>query len=138
MDVLCKALIAVGVVAALAGHMTFGGGMGVLVVIASIYLVEKELQWLITNGVSMDDVKKHIDKIGPVLAAMGIIGAYIVALSWLVKDVPRIAGLLIATVFAIYAITLSLRMLTRAAGNDMDSFCLAIIGFIAIVSMLTL
>ena len=138
MDVLCKALIAVGVVAALAGHMTFGGGMGILVVIASIYLIEKELQWLITNGVDMDQCKQHFDRILPVLIGMGVIAAYMIALSHLVKDVPRITGLLLATAASILIITLALKMLTKTAGNDMDSFVLAIIGFTVIMAMMSL
>ncbi len=138
MDILCKALLAVGAVALLASRFTFSGGMGILVVIASIYLIEKELQWLITNGVSLDDVKKNMDKLWPVIIALVGIGAYIVLVSQLVKDVPRVTSLLVGTALSLLIITLALKSLMKVASNDLAAYYAALFGLMGIIALMGL
>lgn len=138
MDILCKAMIAVGAVALLAGRFTFSGGMGILVVIASIYLIEKELQWLITNGVSLEKVKQNMDKLWPVIIALVGIGAYIVLVSQLVKDVPRVTSLLVGTALSLLIITLALKSLMKVASNDLAAYYAALFGLMGIIALMGL
>ena len=108
MITLVAVLGTVGLVALLASGMSFGGGLGVLTIIASIWLIELALQKIIDDGVTMDDIQKNIKKFIPVLATLAIVATAMSIVGLACKDAKNMAINIIAVAAALYIITQSL------------------------------
>lgn len=78
LEILYKTLLVLGAVALLASHFKFSGAVGLVTMVASLWIIEKVLHSIAENGVTMDDLK---NKITPILATLGMILAVIVVLT---------------------------------------------------------
>lgn len=129
-------LLVLGTVALMASGMKMGSAVGVLSIVASIFLIEIALIDIMAYGVTMDEIKQNLTKFVPVLITLALIGAYMVVLSKAAGNAKGVASVILATVAAIYVVTVSIGKLSEIYKKDSIGFGVGIAAIIVIMYML--
>lgn len=129
-------LATLGGIAALLGAFgtTFSGSLAILTLIGSIYLIELTLNYIAVAGISMDTIKKNFDKFTPILAALGIIAAFLVAVGLTCKNTSSMAATIIATAISIYIIVQALKQVAELSSWEIVKG-IGTVGFIILALM---
>lgn len=129
-------LATLGGIAALLGAFgtTFSGSLAILTLIGSIYLIELTLNYIAVAGISMDTIKKNFDKFTPILAALGIIAAFLVAVGLTCKNTSSMAATIIATAISIYIIVQALKQVAELSSWEIVKGIVTV-GFIILALM---
>lgn len=108
-------LITLGIVAGIMGafHTTFGGSLAIITLIASIYLIEITLKYIIVAGVSMDQIYDNLGKFIPVLIALGVITAFMVAVGLACRNATHMVGIILSTAISIFIIVQALKSVAQ-------------------------
>lgn len=77
LDTLGTMIVAISVLALSAGRVKFTSAAAVLLMIGSIYLIEMALKNVIDNGVSLDEIRAHLDKFGSVILSLLVIVGFV-------------------------------------------------------------
>jgi tape measure domain-containing protein len=111
-----EALLAVGIISIMASKMTFSAGVGLLLIILSIYLVMKELEEIDKFGLSWNDIKDHFSKFIIIIGALIVIVGLMAAASKFANT--NGAASLLLTVISIYILVKAISKLTDLASTN--------------------
>ena len=111
LEVLIEVLFTIAIVAKLASGMSFGSAVGVLAIIAAIWLIEITLKKVIEEGVSTSDLEENLNRIVPVLLILGVMAAVLYSIGKTGAQAKGTIGTILAMTIAILGITYSLRKL---------------------------
>lgn len=114
---LAEALGIIAGVGFLMGFSNFGGTLGVLVLVMAIFTVERALQYIIKNGISMDDIRAHLDKFYTILLALGVIAVYMGVLGAICRHTQSLGMTILLTAIGIYVIVKALEGLSKISAN---------------------
>ena len=115
-------MVTLGTVGFLISHMSFTASIGILSLIASIYLIELALYAILYLGISMDDIKSHMDRFLPVLIALGIIAAYMIVVGTVCNGANNASIKLVGMAVAIYILVKAMQLVTTL---DMGHYLVA-------------
>lgn len=135
-EALILILGAIGMAGALMSQMSFGTSLGVLVLIGSIVLVEKALQYVIDNGVTWEDIEKNIDKFAIVLGALAVIAILMIAIGLACKKADNLAKNVIAMALSIAIIVAALKFVGSAKIKTIVKGLIAVSGVMIALGIL--
>ena len=133
-------MVAMVGIATLASKVSASGVLGVLIMITSLWLIEKALKYIVENGVSWDQVKENFDKLAVALGSL-------IALSWIMKtmtsDKATVKGAItiIALAGSLYIICKAFEKLITVTqdmriSNAIAALAAIFIGMIAVLKVL--
>lgn len=110
---LFEAMGIIAMVALAANGLSFGSGFAVFSIVASIIFLEISLKWIINHGVKVKDVEDNLGSIVISLIGMLAIAGYMILVSRAMKDPNGMATVVLGTIALLFAITLSLKGLSK-------------------------
>ena len=130
-------LVTIGIVAFLASKTGIGSTVGVLAIVASIWLIELALIDIMAYGVTMEEVLLHLNQFIPVLLLLGIISGIMIAMGATGAKASGVAGVIIASAVAMLAIMFAIKALTDVyKENGSEAYAMACMGIIALFGMI--
>ena len=130
---LIKVLVTLGVAGALMSFMSFGSSLGILTLLASVYLIELMLVDIMYYGVSWDEMKANMAKFIPLLAVLSVIAAFMVSVGIACSEATSMAGTILATGVSIYIIVKALQLI---AGIPLLELCKSLIVVYVLMELL--
>lgn len=126
----------------IANGVSFGAPIGILAMIASIWLIEKMLKYIINEGVNFEDVKNNIDRLAIALGSFIVVAVILKVLSSKSKGMIKMATSIVLLATSVYIITSAIRKLAdienpNALSSAVRALIVVFIGVIAMMEILS-
>ena len=121
MTALGESLAIIAVVGLILANTNFSTSLSVLVLILSIYTIEKMLKYIISDGVDLEDIKKNIGKFGTVLLSLAVIALYMYFVGKACQKASGVGWTILVTAAGIVLVTKALQEIADVPADRLKS-----------------